>query len=164
MPENNRIFKNEKIIELLGITESEVKTLKIFKVKEEKEERTRRRIAREDRNDEIVLLNSKGWTQKNIATHLDISISTVKRILRKNREFFIQGSDFTINRKTKEKNASTKLFVSQDAERLYSIYKTQMENAPENEYQLALEKLKSSDSTIITLSASNISLARYTVS
>lgn len=29
LPENNRIFKNEKIIELLGITESEVKTLRI---------------------------------------------------------------------------------------------------------------------------------------
>ena len=148
LPENNRIFKNEKIIELLGITESEVKTLRIFKVKEEKEERARRRIAREDRNDEIVLLSAKGWTQKNIATHLDISISTVKRILRKNREFFIQGSDFTINRKTKEKNASTKLFVSRDAERLYSIYKTEKDNAPEDEYQLALEKLKNTDSNI----------------
>ena len=148
LPENNRIFKNEKIIELLGITESEVKTLKIFKVKEEKEERARRRIAREDRNDEIILLSAKGWTQKNIATHLDISISTVKRILRKNREFFIQGSDFTINRKTKEKNASTKLFVSQDAERLYSIYKTEKDKAPEDEYQLALEKLKNTDSNI----------------
>lgn len=148
LPKNNRIFKNEKIIELLGITQSEVKTLKIFKVKEEKEERARRRIAREDRNDEIILLSAKGWTQKNIATHLDISISTVKRILRKNREFFIQGSDFTINRKTKEKNASTKLFISQDAERLYSIYKTEKDNAPEDEYQLALEKLKNTDSNI----------------
>lgn len=92
--------------------------------------------------------NRKNRAYKRFFKNSSTIAHTVKRILRKNREFFIQGSNFTINRKTKEENTSTKLFVSQDAERLYSIYKTEKDNAPEDEYQLALEKLKDTDSNI----------------
>ena len=82
LPENNRIFKNETIIEMLGITDKEVEVLQIGKNKKEKEERAKRKAAKRERNTEILLLSAKGWTQKSIAAHLDIpemlqNISTI---------------------------------------------------------------------------------------
>lgn len=146
-PKADRKFTNEKIIKMLGITNEEVKELRIGHNKKEKEEQIQRRIAKRERNTEILLLNGKGWTQKRIAAHLNISLSTVKRVLRESRKNF-KGSDLTINRINKEESATTKLFVSPDAERLYSLYKTEKDNALEDEYQLALEKLKDTDSNI----------------
>ena len=146
LPENNRIFKNETIIEMLGITEQEVETLKIGENKKEKEKRAKRKAAKRERNTEILLLSAKGWTQKSIAAHLGTSLSTVKRTLRESREFLIKGSDFTINRNNTVKDAPTKEFVSPDAERLYSLYKTEKENALYvNEHSLVMAKLQNSD-------------------
>ena len=51
----------------------------------------------------------------------------------------------TINRTNKEEDATTKLFVSPDAERLYSLYKTEKDGASDNEYKLALAELKHSN-------------------
>ena len=78
--------------------------------------------------------------QKEIAEKLDISLSTVKRILREARNF-LEGSEFTINRSDKVKSAITE-FVSSEAKRLYTLYTQENENAPDNEYDLALAKLK----------------------
>lgn len=148
-PENNRVFKNETIIEMLGITEQEVETLQIGKNMKEKEERAKRKVAKRERNTEILLLSAKGWTQKSIAAHLGISLSTVKRTLRESREFLIQGSNFTINRINSVKDAPTKEFTSPDAERLYSLYKTEKENALYvDEHSLVMAKLQNSDSNI----------------
>ena len=149
LPENNRIFKNETIIEMLGITEQEVETLQIGKNKKEKEERAKRKAAKRERNTEILLLSAKGWTQKSIAAHLGTSLSTVKRTLRESREFLIQGSDFAINRINSVKDAPIKEFVSPDAERLYSLYKTEKENALYvDEHSLVIAKFQNSDSNI----------------
>ena len=149
LPENNRIFKNETIIEMLGITEQEVETLQIGKNMKEKEERAKRKAAKRERNTEILLLSAKGWTQKRIAAHLGTSPSTVKRTLRESREFLIQGSNFTINRINTVKDTPTKAFVSPDAERLYSLYKTEKENALYiDEHSLVMAKFQNSDSNI----------------
>lgn len=149
LPENNRIFKNETIIEMLGITEKEVEVLQIGKNMKEKENRAKRKAAKRERNTEILLLSAKGWTQKSIAAHLGTSLSTVKRTLRESREFLIKGSDFTINRINSVKDAPTKEFVSPDAERLYSLYQTEKENALYvDEQSLVMAKLQNSDKNI----------------
>ena len=149
LPENNRIFKNETIIEMLGITEQEVEILQIGKNKKEKEERAKRKAAKRERTTEILLLSAKGWTQKSIAAYLSTSLSTVKRTLRESREFLNQGSNFTINRINTVKDAPTKEFVSPDAERLYSLYKTEKENASHvDEHSLVMTKLQNPDSNL----------------
>ena len=149
LPENNRIFKNETIIEMLGITDKEVEVLQIGKNKKEKEERAKRKAAKRERTTEILLLSAKGWTQKSIAAYLSTSLSTVKRTLRESREFLNQGSNFTINRINTVKDAPTKEFVSPDAERLYSLYKTEKENASHvDEHSLVMTKLQNPDSNL----------------
>ena len=97
LPKYNRKFTNETLIRLLKITSDEVITLKIGYNKKLKEERAQRTVLRNERNREISLLRAKGLTQKEIAEKLDISLSTVKRILRESRNF-LEGSEFTINR------------------------------------------------------------------
>ena len=87
-PKSDRKFTNEKIIKMLGITNKEVMELKIGHNKQEKEDRIIRKIAKRERNSEILLLSGKGWTQKRIAEHLNTSVSTVKRVLRESRKFF----------------------------------------------------------------------------
>jgi len=139
-PKYNHKFTNEALIRLLAITSDEVETLKIGYNKKLKAERAQRTVLRNERNREISLLRAKGLTQKEIAEKLDISLSTVKRILREARNF-LEGSEFTINRSDKVKSAITE-FVSSEAKRLYTLYKQENENAPDNEYDLALAKLK----------------------
>ena len=81
-PKYNHKFTNEALIRLLAITSDEVETLKIGYNKKLKAERAQRTVLRNERNREISLLRAKGLTQKEIAEKLDISHSTVKRILR----------------------------------------------------------------------------------
>ena len=95
LPKYNRKFTNEALIRLLKITPEEVVTLKIGYNKKLKEERAQRTVLRNERNREISLLRAKGLTQKEISEKLNISPSTVKRILRKARSF-LEGSEFTI--------------------------------------------------------------------
>ena len=122
---------------------------KVDKNKKEKKERAKRKAAKRERTTEILLLSAKGWTQKSIAAHLGTSLSTVKRALRESREFLIQGSDFTINRINTVKDTPTKAFVSPDAERLYSLYKTEKENALYvDEHSLVMAKLQNSDKNL----------------
>ncbi len=146
LPKYNRKFTNETLIRLLKITSDEVITLKIGYNKKLKEERAQRTVLRNERNREISLLRAKGLTQKEIAEKLDISLSTVKRILREAR-IFLEGSEFTINRSEKLKSAITE-FISSEAERLYTLYKRESKNAPDDEYDLALAKLKNSHKNI----------------
>lgn len=146
LPKYNRKFTNETLIRLLKITSDEVITLKIGYNKKLKEERAQRTVLRNERNREISLLRAKGLTQKEIAEKLDISLSTVKRILREARNF-LEGSEFTINRSDKVKSAITE-FISSEAERLYTLYKRENKNAPDDEYDLALAKLKNSHKNI----------------
>ena len=145
-PKYNHKFTNEALIRLLAITSDEVETLKIGYNKKLKAERAQRTVLRNERNREISLLRAKGLTQKEIAEKLDISLSTVKRILREARNF-LEGSEFTINRSDKVKSAITE-FISSEAERLYTLYKQESENAPDDEYDLALAKLKNSHKNI----------------
>lgn len=147
-PKYNRKFTNETLIRLLDITPEEVDTLKIGYVKKLKEERTQRTALRNERNREISLLRAKGLTQKQIAERLNISISTVKRILREAKSF-LKGSEFTINRSTKTKSASTESFVSPEAKRLYSLYKKEKQNAPDDEYEQAFAELTETKDNIL---------------
>ena len=146
LPKYNRKFTNEALIRLLKITPEEADTLKIGYNKKLKQERAQRTVLRSERNREISLLRAKGLTQKEIAKKLDISLSTVKRILREARNF-LEGSEFTINRSDKVKRAITE-FISSEAERLYTLYKQESENAPDDEYTSALAKLKNSHKNI----------------
>ena len=145
-PKYNHKFTNEALIRLLEITPEEADTLKIGYNKKLKAERAQRTVLRNERNREISLLRAKGLTQKEIAEKLDISLSTVKRILREARNF-LEGSEFTINRNTKVKSARTE-FISPEAKRLYTLYKQESENAPDDEYTSALAKLKNSHKNI----------------
>ena len=145
-PKYDRKFTNEALIRLLEITPEETDTLKIGYNKKLKQERAQRTVLRSERNREISLLRAKGLTQKEIAEKLDISLSTVKRILREARNF-LEGSEFTINRSDKVKRAITE-FISSEAERLYILYKRESKNAPDDEYDLALAKLKNSHKNI----------------
>ena len=145
-PKYNHKFTNEALIRLLEITPEETDTLKIGYNKKLKAERAQRTVLRNERNREISLLRAKGLTQKEIAEKLDISLSTVKRILREARNF-LEGSEFTINRSDKVKSAITE-FVSSEAKRLYTLYKQESDNAPDDEYDLALAKLKNSHKNI----------------
>ena len=145
-PKYNHKFTNEALIRLLAITSDEVETLKIGYNKKLKAERAQRTVLRNERNREISLLRAKGLTQKEIAEKLDISLSTVKRILREARNF-LEGSEFTINRSDKVKSVITE-FISSEAERLYTLYKQESKNAPDDEYDLALAKLKNSHKNI----------------
>ena len=145
-PKYNHKFTNEALIRLLAITSDEVETLKIGYNKKLKAERAQRTVLRNERNREISLLRAKGLTQKEIAEKLDISLSTVKRILREARNF-LEGSEFTITRSDKVKSAITE-FISSEAERLYTLYKQESKNAPDDEYDLALAKLKNSHKNI----------------
>ena len=146
LPKYNRKFTNETLIRLLEITPEEVVTLKIGYNKKLKEERAQRTVLRNERNREISLLRAKGLTHNEIAQKLNISPSTVKRILRKARSF-LEGSLFTINRSVTVESAQTK-FVSPEAERLYTLYKQESENAPDDEYDLVFAKLKNSHKNI----------------
>lgn len=147
-PKYNHKFTNEALIRLLEITPEETDTLKIGYNKKLKQERAQRTVLRSERNREISLLRAKGLTQKEIAEKLDISLSTVKRILREARNF-LEGSDFTINRINTVKDTPTKEFVSPDAERLYSLYKTEKENTLYiDEHSLTMAKLQNSDRNI----------------
>lgn len=145
-PKYNHKFTNETLIRLLEITPEETDTLKIGYNKKLKAERAQRKVLRNERNREISLLRAKGLTQKEISEKLHISLSTVKRILREAR-IFLEGSEFTINRSNKVKSAITE-FISSEAERLYTLYKRESKNAPDNEYDLALAKLKNSHKNI----------------
>ena len=139
LPKYNRKFTNETLIRLLQITPEEVVTLKIGYNKKLKEERAQRTVLRNERNREISLLRAKGLTYNEIAKKLNTSTSTVKRILRQARDF-LDGSLFTINRSVTVESAQTK-FASSEAESLYTLYKQESDNAPDDEYELAFEKL-----------------------
>lgn len=139
-------YTNERIIQLLGITDAEVEDLRIGHNKKEKEARKERNIQRRERNAEILILRADGLTQKEIANKLSISISTVKRVIRDGREL-LKGSQLTITDAIREKEALTE-FVSPTAENLYTLYKTETENAPSNEFELALSRLQLSKSNI----------------
>ncbi len=144
---SDRKFRNKKIFAMLGITEEEVSELQIEKNKIEKEERKKRTTKRLERNTEIILLRSKGKTQKEIVLQLNVSLSTVKRVLRESRNIFLKGSEFTITDKIKGKSEPPK-FRSPTAENLYSLYKEEQQAAPSNEYELALDKLQHSNRNI----------------
>lgn len=146
LPKYNCKFTNEALIRLLKITPEEVDTLKIGYNKKLKQERAQRKVLRKERNREISLLRAKGLTQKEISEKLNISLSTVKRILREARSF-LEGSLFTINRSITVESAQTK-FVSPEAEGLYALYKQESENASHDEYALALAKLKNSHKNV----------------
>lgn len=146
-PKYSRKFTNETLIRLLKITPEEVDLLKIGYSKKLKEECAQRTILRKERNREILLLSTKGLTQKEIAKKFNIHPSTVKRILREARVFLEpKGAKMNITRSIKVEKRLTKEFVSPDAERLYSLYK--QENAPDNEYDLALARLKNSHNNV----------------
>lgn len=148
-PKYTRNFTNEALIRLLKITPEEVDVLKIGYNKKLKAERAQRTVLRNERNREISLLRAKGLTQKEIAEKLNISLSTVKRILREAR-IFLEGSEFTINRSNTAKGMPTKEFVSPDAERLYSLYRTEKESALcVEEETLVMSKLRNSESNLI---------------
>lgn len=143
-PKYNHKFTNEALIRLLEITTQEVDTLKIGYNKKLKAERAKRTVLRSERNREISLLRAKGLTQKEISEKLHISLSTVKRILREARIFLEpKGSKMTITESNTRKGTITE-FISPEAERLYTLYKQESENAPHDEYELALKKLMNS--------------------
>ena len=147
-PKYNHKFTNEALIRLLVITPDEVEVLKIGYNKKLKAERAQRTVLRNERNREISLLRAKGLTQKEIAEKLDISLSTVKRILREARIFLEpKGSKMTITEINTKKGAITE-FISPEVERLYTLYKQESENAPDDEYTSALAKLKNSHKNI----------------
>lgn len=143
-PKYNHKFTNEALIRLLEITPEETDTLKIGYNKKLKAERAQRKVLRNERNREISLLRAKGLTQKEISEKLHISLSTVKRILREAR-IFLKGSEFTINRSVTVESAQTK-FVSPEAERLYTLYKTEKEDALYvDEHSLVMAKLQNTN-------------------
>ena len=147
LPKNNRNFTNEKIIELLGITDDEITELKIGHNKNEQAERKKRVLEKQERNTNIYIMRAKGMTQSQIASELHISVSTVKRVLRAGKNF-LKGSDFTITETTTVKNAKQE-FVSSEAKRLYSLYKKEKQNAPDDEYEQALSKLTETKDNIL---------------
>lgn len=147
LSKNNRNFTNEKIIELLGITDDEIAELKIGHNKNEQAERKKRVLEKQDRNTNIYIMRAKGMTQSQIASKLHISVSTVKRVLRAGKNF-LKGSDFTITETTTVKNAKQE-FVSSEAKRLYSLYKKEKQNAPDDEYEQALSKLTETKDNIL---------------
>ena len=147
LSKNNRNFTNEKIIELLGITDDEIAELKIGHNKNEQAERKKRVLEKQDRNTNIYIMRAKGMTQSQIASKLHISVSTVKRVLRAGKNF-LKGSDFTITETTAVKNAKQE-FVSSEAKRLYSLYKKEKQNAPDDEYEQALSKLTETKDNIL---------------
>ena len=147
LPKNNRNFTNEKIIELLGITDDEIAELKIGHNKNEQAERKKRVLEKQDRNTNIYIMRAKGMTQSQIASELHISVSTVKRVLRAGKNF-LKGSDFTITETTTVKNAKQE-FVSSEAKRLYSLYKKEKQNAPDDEYEQAFAELTETEDNIL---------------
>lgn len=142
----NHKFTNETIIKILGITEEEAEILKIGQCKKEKEERALRKLQRQERNAEILILYGKGCTQKEISERLGISISTVKRVLRESRNY-LKGSNFTITGTLKKETAKTE-FISPSAESLYSLHKEESCAASDDEFDIAFEKLKTSKRNI----------------
>ena len=147
-PKYNHKFTNEALIRLLEITPEETDTLKIGYNKKLKRERAQRKVLRNERNREISLLRAKGLTQKEISEKLHISLSTVKRILREAKIFLEpKGSKMTITESNTRKGTITE-FISPEAERLYTLYKQESENASHDEYALALAKLKNSHKNI----------------
>ena len=148
-PKYNHKFTNEALIRLLAITSDEVETLKIGYNKKLKAERAQRTVLRNERNREISLLRAKGLTQKEISEKLHISLSTVKRILREARIFLEpKGSKVTITESNTKKGAITE-FISPEAERLYTLYKQESENALYvDEQSLVMAKLQNSDKNI----------------
>lgn len=146
LPKYNRKFTNEALIRLLAITPDEVEALKIGYNKKLKAERAQRTVLRSERNREISLLRAKGLTQKEIAEKLDISLSTVKRILREARIFLEpKGSKMTITESNTKKGARTE-FISPEAERLHTLYKTEKENALYvDEHSLVMAKLQNTN-------------------
>lgn len=77
----NKRFKNETIISNLGITEKEVADLRIGHNLVYQAERQTRKSNREDRNEKIMVFHNFGMKEKEIASELGVSESTVKRTL-----------------------------------------------------------------------------------
>ena len=74
-------YKNKKIKEVLKITDEEYAALDVEKTKRERDERFERKIARKERDEEIVALYQQGVPKKEIAKQFGISKSTVHKTL-----------------------------------------------------------------------------------
>ena len=75
-------YSNQKIKTLLKITDEEYAALDPDRVRREREERFERKIARNERDEEIISLYQHGVAKKEIARRFDISKKTVQRKIR----------------------------------------------------------------------------------
>ena len=79
-------YSNQKIKTLLKITDEEYAALDPDKARREKEERFERKIARNERDEEIISLYQHGVAKKEIARRFDISKKTVQRKINEHQE------------------------------------------------------------------------------
>lgn len=79
-------FSNKTIISYLNITEEEQKILHFFPSKNREERRKEKRLAKQERNQTIIVLSEKGFSQRAIAVEAGCSQATVSRVLKKEKE------------------------------------------------------------------------------
>ena len=80
-------YRNEDIISKLGITQDEIKLLRIGHNKQENQERAKRQAAKEQRNKDIAFMYAIGYKVDEIAAeHPEISKRTIQRCVAKLRQ------------------------------------------------------------------------------
>ena len=138
-------YSNQKIKTLLKITDEEYAALDPDRVRREREERFERKIARNERDEEIISLYQHGVAKKEIARRFDISKKTVQRKINEHQERqkraardFV-GTLFTMYSSSEDNSVIANSDEQKMAKLFLLSYKEKMESEGCNEQLKALE-------------------------
>ena len=150
-------YTNQRIKELLKITDEEYAVLDPDRVSREREERFERKIARNERDEEIISLYLQGVPKKEIARRFDISKKTVQRKINEHKERqkraardFI-GTFFTIPSSSEDNSAIANSDEQKMAKLFLRSYKEKMESEGCDEQLKALEIWASTKRNLLIL-------------
>lgn len=150
-------YTNQRIKELLKITDEEYAVLNPDRVSREREERFERKIARNERDEEIISLYLQGVPKKEIARRFDISKKTVQRKINEHKERqkraardFI-GTFFTIPSSSEDNSAIANSDEQKMAKLFLRSYKEKMESEGCDEQLKALEIWASTKRNLLIL-------------
>ena len=150
-------YSNQKIKTLLKITDEEYAALDPDRVRREREERFERKIARNERDKEIISLYQHGVPKKEIARRFDISKKTVQRKINEHQERqkraardFI-GTYLTISSSSEDNSAIANSDEQKMAKLFLRSYKEKMESEGCDEQLKALELWINTKSNLLIL-------------
>lgn len=150
-------YDNETIKKLLKITDEEYAALDPEKTKREREERFERKIAKCERDEEIISLYQQGVPKKEIARRFSISKKTVQRKINAHRERQIRaardfiGTYFTICSYPEDNSVIANSDEQNYSRLFYLSYKAKMKSEGCDEQLQTLEVCKNTKRNVLIL-------------